>query len=143
MTTINPVVTTQAQALAFRGGQKKSVEILEKLVKDIPDEALMQTALKDIRKPVSDEAYVAAHNKAGEFLGALNKGGQKKSEEILGKLVKDTPDEVLMQTALKDIRKPVSDEAYVTAHKKAGEFIKLQELNEALAKGAAKDIYKK
>ncbi len=72
MATINPAVTLQTQTPAFRGGQKKSVEVIGNLVKNIPDNTLMQTALKDIRKPVSEEAYAAAHKKAGKFVETVN-----------------------------------------------------------------------
>ncbi len=79
--TVNPVQTQQSQGLAFKAKNKKAFEALEKLANRMPEDAIKQLALKDIRKPVSGEAYVAAHQKAGEFIK------QKKLIETLTKAI--------------------------------------------------------
>ena len=74
MSTINPVVTPQPQSMAFKGKNKKVFDALEKLTNTMPDEALKQAALKDIREPVSEEAYASAHKKAAKILDTLKNG---------------------------------------------------------------------
>lgn len=79
--TVNPVQTQQSQSLAFKAKNKKVFEALEKLTNRMPEDAIKQLALKDIRKPVSGDAYVAAHKKAGEFIK------QQKLIETLTKVI--------------------------------------------------------
>ena len=55
MTTVNPIVNPQVST-AFKGKSKKAFDALEKFANKMPEDALKQEALKDIRKPVSDEA---------------------------------------------------------------------------------------
>ena len=82
-TTVNQVGTQQSQSLAFKSKNKKAFAALEKLTNTTQEDALKQLtqklALEDIRKPVSEEAYVAAHQKAGDFIK------QQKLTEILAK----------------------------------------------------------
>ena len=101
MSTINPVVTPQPQSMAFKGKNKKVFDALEKLTNTMPDEALKQAALKDIRKPVSVEAYASAHKKAAEILDTL-----KNREALMGNkdFLKGVND-YLVKGAAKDIYK--------------------------------------
>lgn len=70
MTTVNPIVNPQVST-AFKGKSKKAFDALEKLANKMPEDALKQEALKDIRKPVSDEAFASAHKKARDVLEAF------------------------------------------------------------------------
>lgn len=177
MTTINPVVTPQTQAPAFKGGKKKVTEALEKLANKMPEEALKQAALKDIRKPVSDEAYASAHKTAGKFLEFLKEGGlkdfkivddtdfkrfkdlspedKKLSREELKKAILDyfkpiklNPEQARLEringmTAASQVRNKEELENLIVNEAFMGRKDFLQGVNDYLAKGAAKDIYKK
>ena len=76
MTTVNPIVNPQVST-AFKGKSKKAFDALEKLANKMPEDALKQEALKDIRKPVSDEAFASAHKKARDVLEAFKNGDFK------------------------------------------------------------------
>lgn len=71
MTTINPVQTPVAQAPAFRGKNKKTMEVIDKLAFQLPQEAIKQAAFKDIRKTVAEDAYAAAHKTAAEMIDRI------------------------------------------------------------------------
>lgn len=148
MTTVNPIVNPQVST-AFKGKSKKAFDALEKLANKMPEDALKQEALKDIRKPVSDEAFASAHKKARDVLEAFKRKAY--INDVLGYFFKPkklTPEQAALER--------VNGMAYAAAGRSKEEMqIRLMNelmmgnndfvagVKEYLAKDAAKNAYKK
>ena len=59
MTTINPIVTPQTQAPAFKGGKKKALKILDKAAFEIPEKFINKNRPKaEIQEKAMREALL-------------------------------------------------------------------------------------
>ena len=161
MTTVNPIVNPQVST-AFKGKSKKAFDALEKLANKMPEDALKQEALKDIRdvleafkngdfkdiKVIDDSVFKSYNELSSEDKNILRKAY---INDVLGYFFKPkklTPEQAALER--------VNGMAYAAAGRSKEEMqIRLMNelmmgnndfvagVKEYLAKDAAKNAYKK
>ena len=142
MTTVNPIVTQQPTATAFKGKDKKVLEAIDKLGFELPKKAVRDAETKGLQ----DKAYLEGHTKAGNVI-----------QDVIAKVVKNgiffpkmelTPEQAMIERmngmayaaragSKEEIKARVMNEAMM------GNKDFISGVNEYLAKDAAKNAYKK
>lgn len=141
MTTVNPIVTQQPTAPAFKGKDKKALEAIDKLCFELPKKAVRDAETKALQ----DKAYSEAHTKAGKVMQDVI---AKVKNGIFFPKMELTPEQAMIERmngmayaaraeSKEEIKARVMNEAMI------GNKDFISGVNEYLAKDAAKNAYKK